>query len=121
MAVFTFSPSNSSGGAVTPRKRKTQFGDGYVQEFADGINQVMRSWNLVFNNIQAYNADATKTTLTSVNAFLEARAGWEKFQWTQPPPFDGEGAKWWVCEQWGWTYNGGLIIGMTARFDQRPA
>ncbi len=111
--TFTFTPSFGTSAETEPRTLMAQFGNGYVQESADGINAILRNWSLTFNN-------RSMTQLLDIDTFLRARGGAERFYWTQPPPFDAEGAKAWVCKQWSWTYSGGLISGISATFMQRP-
>lgn len=111
--VFTWTPSHGTSVETEPRTLMAQFGNGYIQETADGINANLRNWGLTFNN-------RGMTELYNIDTFLRARAGAERFYWTQSPPFDVEGVKAWVCKQWSWTYNGGLIAGISATFMQRP-
>jgi hypothetical protein len=59
------------------------------------------------------------TTLLAIDNFLDRHAGTHKFLWVQPPPFDIEGAQSFVCEQWEFTYDRGLIVGLHAIFEQR--
>src|SRR5882724_5064402 len=120
MVTFTYIPSHASRGQSTPRKLKTRFGDGYMQEAADGINPLLRVWNLTFAPIPKTDTDPNRTTLKKLNDFFEARdSGDFKFLWTQPVPFDIEGTKVFVCEQWDYVYDGGDAIGVTAVFEQR--
>jgi phage-related protein len=89
-----------------------------MQEAGDGINAVLRVWNVRWDNI--HGVTGTTPTLLALNTFFETQAGYKKFLWTQPPPFNTEGQKLFVCPSWGWVYQGGLIIGFRATFEQRP-
>jgi len=117
METFSYTPSFETQAMMTPRTLVAQFGDGYVQEAGDGINAMLRPWDLVFSNRSA--ATGVTPTLKQINDFLTAHAGYVRFLWTQPPPFDIEGAKTFVCKEWSWVYSGGLICGIRAKFLQR--
>jgi phage-related protein len=118
MAVFNYTPHASTQIQPVLRKLKTQFGNGYVQEMQDGLNSIMRKWSLVWQNIPPDNVDATVTSAKKLNDFFEANFG-STFVWTQPPPFDADGAKNWVCDDWSPTYTDALL-GFNATFEQRP-
>lgn len=104
-------PSVTSRGRKIPRVLKAQFGDGYEQRSQDGINACMQVWNLVFDTL-------TFAELTAIDNFLTAAGGWQKFTWVTPPPFSA--SKTFVCENWAWTYDHGIIVGLTAEFLERP-
>jgi phage-related protein len=116
MDTLTYAPSFATQGVMTPRVLRAQYGDGYAQEAADGINAMLRKWTIVYNNIQA---SGTGTTLKNLDDFFVAQAGYKKFLWTQPIPFDVLGALQFVCVEWHWTWAGGLITGLTATVEQR--
>jgi len=117
METFPYIPHTGSQGQMTPRTLVVQFGDGYVQEAGDGINPMLRTWNLVWQNLDG--VTGATPTLKNINDFLTAHAGYLRFLWVQLPPFDIEGAKTFVCKEWNWVYTGGLIIGLNAKFLQR--
>jgi len=73
-----------------PRVIKHQFGDGYSQRLSDGINVDLKQFDLTFNNLPT-------TDMTTIKDFLEARGGWEQFDWTPP---DGVLGKY-HCPTWG--------------------
>jgi phage-related protein len=118
MDIFTYVPSSATQGETTPRVLRAQFGDGYMQETGDGINAMLRNWDLIFDPIHA--TTGTVPTLQMLHAFLSAQKGYLKFQWTQPPPYDTEGPQYFICPMWTFTYQSGLITGLRARFEQRP-
>ncbi len=120
MDTFLFVASSATQGTSTPRVLKAQYGDGYMQEAGDGINPILRVWNLQFNNIPISSTDSSATTLEAIDDFLTAQAGYLQFLWTQPPPYDEEGTKHFICSSWQYTYQGGNIIGLIATFEQRP-
>lgn len=95
MATFTFSPSYSSAAKVKVRIKKTQFGDGYMQRGADGINAVKRDWALGFNNI-------SDTLANDIESFLAANVA-ANISWT-PPGYPS--ALKYICTEWSRTYGG---------------
>ncbi|MDD5271883.1 MAG: phage tail protein [Methylovulum sp.] len=56
----------------TPRVLSAQFGDGYAQDSADGLNSNLQKWSLEFNDILA-------ETGMAIDDFLTARNGVERF------------------------------------------
>lgn len=92
MATFTYTADNSAQVAVKPRVLMAQFGDGYKQRTADGINVRPREWRLTFNS-------RTDAEMSPILAFLEARNGVESFDWT--PPLGAAGK--FICEEWNQT------------------
>jgi phage-related protein len=89
MATFTYTPDYGAQANYKPRVRTTQFGDGYQQRVADGINTRPQVWSLQFNNRTNDDAD-------DITEFLEARNGVEAFDWTPP---NGSAIKV-VCSEW---------------------
>lgn len=63
------------------RVRKAQFGDGYAQRAADGINNKAQSWPLSFVGSANY--------ITPIANFLDTQAGYQSFYWT--PPLGAQG------------------------------
>jgi phage-related protein len=120
MDTLPFNPSKSTQGKPSVRTLKARFGDGYEQRAADGINNVLRTWNAVWSNYHHVDADPNKPSLKALNDFFTTQGGWKKFLWVQPPPFDIEGAKTFVCDDWDWVYDEGLIVGIRATLEQRP-
>lgn len=79
MAEFLWVESDSTQLEEQPRVARTQFGDGYAQEAADGLNPNPQSWRVALRDVEDSVAD-------QVIAFLRARitaaAGLEAFDWT---------------------------------------
>ena len=92
MATFTY--ISDFGAAINSKPSVTvvKFGDGYEKRQAFGINQNLKSWSLQFSN-------RTNTDADGIEAFLDARAGVESFDWTEP---FGTGYKY-VCREWSRT------------------
>lgn len=82
--------SISSNNTNTTKVLRADFGDGYTQRAADGLNNIKQEWNVTWAGIP----DATAQNIID---FFEARGGWESFQWTDPiDSID----KLYVCEEW---------------------
>lgn len=90
MSTFTWSPALDPQKVVKPAVRTAKFGDGYEQRTADGINNLLPSWSLVFNN--------DKVVIQEIEDFLDATGGWQSFDWTPPRGVAGK----FVADQ-GWT------------------
>ena len=94
MATFpAITPSYGAQKTSQPRVRNVQFGDGYSQRLRYGLNTNPKTWDLTWQNITESNAD-------TIEAFLDARAGAESFDWTPP---GGESSAKWICTQWSKT------------------
>ena len=97
MDRFTITPSYSSGVSTDHRVLAAQFGDGYQQRAADGINAMRRRFMLRFSKIRSAKA-------AEVIAFLEAHGGVTAFIWTPPAPHDTPRA-WVIKPPWDHTYD----------------
>lgn len=79
MATFpstndNFKPSLSSSRDTETKVLRADFGDGFTQRAADGINNKVNEYNLIWRNIPMEDAQ-------DIVDFLEARGGWESFDW----------------------------------------
>lgn len=83
MATFSYTIDWKNELVREPRTLVAQFGDGYSQEQADGLNANPKVYNLKFENRSNVEADA-------IMAFLDARGGWEAFDWTDPDGIAGK-------------------------------
>lgn len=90
MSALPYQPHISSRLNKQPRILKHQFGDGYAQRMADGINNNLERWSLSFTLINA-NALALMT-------FFDGLGGVDSFTW-QPP--GAATARNYVCESYG--------------------
>lgn len=79
--VFGWKPGREPVGTAAYRVRKAQFGDGYQQTVADGINNKVQSWPLQFTGKAA--------KIAPIRDFLDARQGYQSFLWT--PPLGAQG------------------------------
>lgn len=73
--VYIWVESGGSQLSEEPKVRKTQFGDGYSQRQADGINALGQRWQIRHSEIDDSAAD-------EIVAFLRARNGVEAFEYT---------------------------------------
>jgi phage-related protein len=76
MATFSYEPTYIFNKTVTPRVRRTQFGDGYTQRSGDGLNTQRQLWSLEFVG--------TVAEIDTIESFLEATGGVDNFTWTPP-------------------------------------
>lgn len=76
MTTFTWSPDRDPSSTMGFRTKSAQFGDGYKQSAPDGINSRSQKWSLTFTGSTA--------KISAIRAFLDARGGWEPFEWTTP-------------------------------------
>ena len=89
MERFTWVPDHDASEEDTPRVLLAQFGDGYEQRAADGINNITTAWDLQFTL-------RTRSEVTAMRDFLRARMGVEAFLWAPP----GETDKTFKCDKW---------------------
>ena len=107
MATFTTAPDYGVQMSVKPRVRLAAFGDGYSQRVADGINTQPEEWSLTFSA-------RTTSERDTILAFLEARNGWESFDWTSPAGTTGK----FICPEWTYTPANTATHTITAKFQQ---
>lgn len=88
MATFTWIPEYGAAGESKPRVNKAVFGDGYEQRVRDGINTIIRTWDLTFMK--------TPTDMDYIETFLNTQAGSSSFEWTPPTGNIGK----WLCDSW---------------------
>lgn len=79
---------------VKPRVIWNEFGDGYSQRTADGINNTGAEWRVGWQGRIISDID-------TLEAFFEARGGHEEFDWT--PEREGSSKKF-VCREWTRTF-----------------
>lgn len=73
--VYIWVESGGTQLTERPRVRQTQFGDGYLQRQADGLNPIAQAWQIRHTAIDNDAADEIVT-------FLRARGGVEAFDYT---------------------------------------
>ncbi|MCG6541752.1 phage tail protein [Pseudomonas sp. KSR10] len=74
--TFTWSPDGETEGEIAQRRRSSQFGDGYQQVTADGINAEQGSWPVTFGG--------TEDEIRPIRDFLRRHQGSKAFLWTPP-------------------------------------
>lgn len=105
--TFTWAPDNGAECEYKPRILSGQFGDGYEQRVADGIN----------HNPESHSLTWSAQTLAERNAivdFLKARGGVEAFNWTPPAGVAGT----YVCKEWSASPTTAIAHRVTATFTQ---
>jgi phage-related protein len=91
-----------------PRVLKAEFGDGYAQRAADGINNNPVSISATWTNLTT----AEKNTILN---FFVARKGYQAFLYQY---VDETSPKAYVCEEWGYTHEDAGGYTVTATFVQ---
>jgi phage-related protein len=109
MAIFDWAESDSSGVDYKPRIKSLQYGDGYEQRSADGMNPIAQRWQLKFD-------DVDNSIANDIIGFLVARGGWQAFDWT---PKWATSAIRVVCKEWSRNIARGDLSNITCTFDQR--
>lgn len=103
--LFTWCATNSTSGESNASVRRAQFGDGYAQSSADGINPNRRSWNVTFTGISS--------RTTEIVQFLDSHVG-ESFLWDSP--IYGEAL--FYCDTYALSPNGNGVWTISATFEQ---
>lgn len=83
-----------------------QFGDGYIQSAADGLNSKTDRWNIIWNNVSESEKD------TIVNA-LNFEGSWGVLTWR---PFDEAAQKKWRLEKPGYNIRYGATASGRRRY-----
>ena len=109
MATFPdIAPDYGASKKAQPNVRSIQFGSGYSQRAAFGINQDPKVWDLSWQN-------RTTADANSIEDFLEGRGGVESFNWS--PPDEASTYKW-ICQSWTKTMPYLNLFNITATFVQ---
>ncbi len=102
---FTWCATKQSSGQVTSSIKRAQFGDGYSQSAADGINPIKRTWNVEFVG--------NKQRSQEIVNFLDSHVG-KSFIWEVP--FFGDA--YFYCDTYNPSPNGNRLWTITATFEQ---
>ena len=104
-------PDKSMTRTSKPKIHLAKFGDGYEQRLADGINNLVESYVIAFNN-------RTKEEIDDIIAFFENKGGVTAFTYTVPDTNESgnEVAIKVVCSDWKKTYTFGDYYSATATF-----
>ena len=93
-----------------PKIFRTEFGDGYEQRLANGINNLVESYSLSFSN-------RTKEEIDDITAFFANKGAVTAFTFTIPDSNNsGETAVKVVCDSWSQSYRYGDYYSCTASF-----
>jgi len=104
--VFSWQPSLGVTGSTKFLTRTAQYGDGYSQVVADGINNKADTWPLTFVG------DDTK--IIAIKAFIDSLQGFRSFYWT--PPLRPQGL--FRCAGYSEHPEGNGISTLTATFNE---
>lgn len=105
--TFTWDRQAGASGKIKYRVRTAQFGDGYSQSVADGLNNEVQTWPLTFEGTIEY--------VTPIRDFFRRHKGSKSFYWTPP----GESAPLlFRAEEVTFTSIGGGVYSMAAEFRQ---
>lgn len=99
-------PSIETSRSMKPRVLIAEFGDGYLQRGADGINHMLERMTVTWSRLSP--ADAK-----TIVEFFAARGGVESFYWTAPRDTT---PKRWICESWDRGYPNQIHETLTASF-----
>lgn len=88
---FIWAPSYNPSKKVEAKVKQIQFGEGYRQIIADGINNTLLKVDVIFEGRDTYETGA-------IIHFLNARQGGETFIWIPPSPYAA--VKRWKCLSW---------------------
>ena len=111
MATFpSYNPQYSATKRSQSNLRVTQFGDGYQQRLAKGINNLQQTYGVSFDN-------RTKEEIDDITAFFTNKGGVTKFDFTIPDSNNsGETTIKVVCPSWSQAYKYGDYYGCSATF-----
>jgi len=102
-------PSLTSSKSVKARILKNEFGDGYSQRAADGLNNTPASWTLIWGG-------RTKADIDTLEAFFEGLGGWDTIEWT---PEHESTEKKFICTEWSRSfYDNDENDTLTAKLEQ---
>jgi len=107
MTTFTWTATYATTVETTPRVLKNEFGAGYTQRAGDGINTMLKKW--------AVEVIGDVSTIDAVEDFLEARGGWDDFDWT--PPRAAASSKY-ICPTWSREFYGDDVDKMIMSFEE---
>lgn len=89
MAEFNWAVTTGTALRHQPTVRVVQFGDGYEQRRAAGLNHNLRQWDVRIDNQEPVVA-------AEIESFLTARGGVEAFTWWSPEDVHVTV----ICERW---------------------
>lgn len=93
MSTFTYVPTWGAQVKRKPRTRVAQFGDGYAQRTADGINTNPKIWTLRWT--------VPPATADLIEDFFDAANAVTPFDWTDLKDVAGQ----YICTDWDRSYD----------------
>lgn len=99
---------NSTSKQSTFRTLSASYGDGYIQDTADGANPVVRKWPLSWDTLTSDEAETLET-------FLESHVG-TAFYYVLPREIAPRTV---ICSGFQRVYKDGVLDGFTATFEER--
>lgn len=102
--ILTFPVESGVQGTIELRTVSVKFGEGYQQDWGDGMNVPEDTWPV--------SAAGPVTDLQFLIDFLEAHAGYISFYWTPPHRTQGR----YLCKQYQVTNLHGDEVRVTATF-----
>lgn len=108
--TFTFKPTFSINLTTEPRVERMQLGDGFVHNVPIGFRTNLRVWGLNFNVLRL---DEVKPIIQ----FLEERAGYKEFQWTDLEPYKRPGI--WIARRWDVVRPNGVLYNLSTTFEEQ--
>jgi phage-related protein len=103
---YSFGPTTSAQKSTEAKTLRAEFGDGYTQRVADGLNSVRDTYSVSWEDI-------SRTDARLIDDFLRARGGFEAFLWTPP---GATVSKKWICESWSVTNASTVLDSVSATF-----
>lgn len=100
-------PSTGTADAPEVKTLDAQFGDGYVQNGPDGINNIRSVLTIKWDALKNADADA-------IIGFLAGQRGSDPFYYGLP----GASERLWTCAKWSRTYVTNSLQSVTATFRQ---
>lgn len=101
-------PSIESSRDTEVRTLETQFGDGYTQRSADGLNSILPKWNAVWKSL-------TPEEAQDIDYFFRSQGGYKAFIWQAP---EEDYPQMYRCKKWQYTFSAGLVHGITATIER---
>lgn len=102
-------PSQASSKSTAVDMLKMNFGNGYEQRVANGINYMRDKWAVSWEGLNV-------TDRNTVISFLNSISAGDYFTWTTP--FDSVSKKFVLDGDWTLTDNGGVVFTINAQFRQ---
>ena len=104
---FTYAPDYTAAYDMQPNVRVSNFGDGYEQRQANGINTQRKKWQLRFSLRSDTDADA-------ITSFFETQGAVTSFDWAD---INGVTSRY-VCREWNRSKDRYNLNTVTAVFEQ---